>query len=196
MTAQSIQFPTLVNTIWRNPGWLKQLMLAAVGAGLLTLSAKVQIPFYPVPLTMQTFVVLGLGMVCGWKLGASSVILYLALGGFGLPVLAGTPEKGIGLAYMMGPTGGYLLGFVVAAAVTGFLAEKGWDRKMLTTFFAMLIGNVLIYVPGLIWLANIVGWDKPILQWGMTPFLFGDLVKIVLAMIVLPMAWKSVNKSK
>jgi biotin transport system substrate-specific component len=195
MTAQSIRFPTLATTVWDNPGWFRQLILVGLGAALLTLSAKIQIPFYPVPMTMQTFVVLVVGMAYGARLGAITVLVYLALGGFGLPVFAGTPEKGIGIAYMMGPTGGYLIGFVVAAALTGFLAEKGWDRRMSTTFIAMLLGNLLIYVPGLIWLGNVVGWDKPVLEWGLTPFLFGDLAKIVLAMIVLPAAWKTVKET-
>lgn len=190
MTTQTIQFPTLADTLWEKPGWMRPLILSLVGAGLLTLSAKLKMPFYPVPMTMQTFVVLGLGMIYGWKLGASTVILYLALGAFGLPVFAGTPEKGLGLAYMAGPTGGYLLGFVLAAATTGYLAEKGWDRKMVSTFLGMLIGNIMIYIPGLIWLGQVFGWDKPILAWGMTPFLLGDLAKIVLAMIIFPMAWK------
>ncbi len=190
MTTQSIQFPTLADTLWGKPGLMRPLLLALAGAGLLTLSAKLKIPFYPVPMTMQTFVVLGLGMFYGWKLGASTVILYLAVGAFGLPVFAGTPEKGLGLAYMVGPTGGYLLGFVLAAAATGWLAEKGWDRKMISTFLAMLVGNIIIYVPGLIWLGQIFGWDKPIVAWGLTPFLLGDLAKIILAMIILPMAWK------
>ena len=190
MTTQSIQFPTLADTVWEKQGLIRACALALAGAALLTLSAKLKIPFYPVPLTMQTFVVLGLGMIYGWKLGASTVIFYLALGAFGLPVFAGTPEKGLGLAYMAGPTGGYLLGFVLAAAATGYLAEKGWDRKMISAFLAMLIGNIIIYIPGLVWLAQVVGWDKPILAWGMTPFLLGDLIKIILAMIIFPMAWK------
>ncbi len=190
MTTQSIQFPTLADTLWENPGWMRKLILVIAGAGLLTLSAKLKIPFYPVPMTMQTFIVLGLGMIYGWRLGASTVILYMALGAFGLPVFAGTPEKGLGLAYMMGPTGGYLIGFVLAAAATGYLAEKGWDRKFVSTFLAMLVGNIIIYIPGLIWLGQVLGWDKPILAWGITPFLLGDLAKIILAMIILPMAWK------
>jgi len=195
MTIHSIQYPTLADTLWEQSGWKKQLFLAVVGVVLLTLSAKMKIPFYPIPMTMQTFVVLGLAMVYGWKLGAVTVIFYLISGAMGMPVFAGTPEKGIGIAYMAGPTGGYLLGFVLAATVTGFLAEKGWDRKILTTFGAMLIGNILIYVPGLIWLGNLFGWDKPIFEWGMAPFLWADLVKIILAMIVFPLAWKMVNKS-
>ena len=190
MTTQSIQFPTLADTLWENPGWIRQLILAIAGVGLLTLSAKLKIPFYPVPMTMQTFIVLGLGMIYGWRLGASTVILYMVMGAFGLPVFAGTPEKGLGLAYMMGPTGGYLIGFVLAAAATGYLSEKGWDRKFVSTFLGMLVGNIIIYIPGLIWLGQVVGWDKPILAWGITPFLLGDLAKIILAMIILPMAWK------
>ena len=143
---------------------------------------------------MQTFMVLALGMVYGSRLGASAVIAYLVLGAFGLPVFAGTPEKGLGIAYMMGPTGGYLLGFLIAAAACGWLGEKGWDKRMTTTFAAMLVGNALIYVPGLIWLGAVVGWDKPVLEWGLIPFVWGDLLKIALAMIVLPLAWKLAKK--
>ncbi len=118
------------------------------------------------------------------------MIAYLAQGAAGLPVFAGTPEKGIGLAYMLGTTGGYLLGFVVAAYTVGLLAERRWDRSKLTTIAAMIIGNAIIYAFGLIWLGSIVGWDKPILAWGMMPFLLGDLAKILIAAALLPAAWK------
>lgn len=203
MTSQSTHFPThfptLATVLWpelsHHRSWLRLITLATVGVALLTLSAKIKIPFYPVPLTMQTFVVLALGLAYGSKLGASTALLYLLAGGIGLPVFSGTPEKGIGLAYMMGPTGGYLLGFVVAAATTGYLAEKGWDRKLTLTFAAMLIGNAIIYIPGLIWLANIVGWDKPVLAWGLYPFVLGDVTKIVLAMLVMPATWAIAKKS-
>ena len=195
MTAQSIRFPTLAATLWDRPGWLSKLLLVVLGAALLTISAKIQIPFFPVPMTMQTLVVLVTGMAFGARLGATAVAAYLMLGAFGLPVFAGTPEKGIGLAYMLGPTGGYLFGFVAAAGVCGYLAERGWDRRMSTTFLAMLIGNAVIYIPGLVWLGSVVGWDKPVLAWGMTPFLLGDLAKIVVAMLVLPAAWKSFEKT-
>jgi biotin transport system substrate-specific component len=198
MTSQSIRFPTLANEILPDflddRSWARQVFLVVTGVALLTLSAKVKIPFYPVPITMQSFVVLALGLTYGSRLGAVTVLMYLAVGVLGLPVFAGTPEKGIGVAYMIGPTGGYLLGFVVAAATTGYLAERGWDRKVLLTFAAMLVGNIVIYLPGLIWLGNIVGWDKPVLEWGLTPFLAGDLAKIVLAMIVIPATWKLVKK--
>lgn len=183
-------FPTLASTLWPTRTWLRPVILILASVALLTISAKAKIPFYPVPLTMQTFVVLALGMAYGPVLGASAVISYMLLGAFGLPVFTGTPEKGLGIAYMMGPTGGYLLGFVIAAACVGWLARRGWDRRISTTFLAMLIGNALIYVPGLIWLASVVGWDKPVLAWGLTPFIAGDLFKIVLAMLVLPGAWK------
>jgi len=168
--------------------------LAVVGTLLLTIAAKIQVPFYPVPMTMQTFVVLTLGMAYGWRLGGATLILYLAEGAAGLPVFAGTPEKGIGIVYMLGGTGGYLVGFVLAAAVCGWLAERGWDRNVATTALAMLAGNVLIYVPGLLRLGILYGWDKPILEWGLTPFILGDLTKLALAAAVLPFAWKLLRK--
>ena len=196
MTEQAIQYPTMIQALWRNQGLLQKLLLVFGGSLLLTASAKVSIPFYPVPMTMQTFVVLAIGFAYGWKLAATTVILYLAYGAFGLPVFAGTPEKGIGWAYMAGPTGGYLTGFILAAALCGWLAEKGWDRSISKTFAAMVLGNLVIYALGLLWLGTLLGWDKPILAWGLYPFLLGDLFKIVLAMLVIPAAWKVINKDK
>jgi biotin transport system substrate-specific component len=186
-------YPTLAGTLWpagKANEMLRGMVLAVAGTALLTISAKIQIPFYPVPMTMQTFVVLALGMAYGWRLGAATLLLYMAEGALGLPVFAGTPEKGIGLAYMMGGTGGYLIGFVLAAAVCGWLAERGWDRNVAWTALAMVIGNAVIYIPGLLWLGTLFGWDKPILEWGLTPFLLGDLTKLALAAAVLPLAWK------
>lgn len=193
MSIQTIQYPTLATQLWQSHSpqhaILRTVVLAVGGSLLLTLSAKIHIPFYPVPLTMQTFVVLVIGLAYGWKLGALTILLYLAQGAVGWPVFAGTPEKGIGLAYMSGVTGGYLIGFVVAAAVCGYLAEKGWDRRLLTTFAALLLGNLVLYACGLLWLGSLLGWDKPILQWGLYPFLLGDMLKIALAMMVVPGAW-------
>ncbi len=185
--------PTLISTLWptrREGGFLRLAVLAVAGSLLLTLSAKISVPFYPVPMTMQTFAVLVIGMAYGPVLGASTVLLYLAQGAMGLPVFEGTPEKGLGLAYMMGGTGGYLIGFVAAAAACGFLAGKGWDRNWMTTALAMLVGNAIIYVLGLWWLGTLFGWDKPILEWGLIPFVLGDLAKLALAAAVLPAAWK------
>ena len=175
---------------------LRNVILAVLGSVLLTISAKIHIPFYPVPMTMQTFVVLGLGVAFGSRLGAATVLLYLAEGAAGLPVFSGTPEKGLGLAYMMGTTGGYLLGFVVAAWAVGLLAERGWDRGFASTAAAMVIGNAIIYSFGLLWLGSLLGWDKPIIEWGVTPFLLGDISKIALAVIAMPLAWKALGKRK
>lgn len=191
-------YPSVVDTLWqaedRSTRLVRGLVLAAVGTLLLTASAKIQVPFWPVPMTMQTFVVLTIGMAYGWRLAGATLLLYMAEGAMGLPVFAGTPAKGIGLAYMMGGTGGYLVGFVLAAMTTGWLAEKGWDRTMLGTALAMLIGNIIIYVPGVTYLGLLFGWDKPILEWGLTPFILGDVIKLALAAMAMPLAWKALGK--
>lgn len=175
---------------------VRNLILAIVGSLALWVSAKLSIPFWPIPLTMQTLVVLVIGMAFGARLGAATVLLYLAEGAVGLPVFSGTPEKGIGLAYMMSTTGGYLVGFVLAAGAVGFLAERGWDRSPVKTALAMLLGNILIYMTGLLWLGTIVGWDKPVLAWGLTPFLAGDAVKIAAAAVLMPLVWRLVSAFK
>ena len=172
---------------------LRLALLAVLGSLFMWAAAKIQVPFYPVPMTMTTFAILTVGMAYGWRLGAATVLLYLAEGAAGLPVFAGTPEKGIGLAYMAGPTGGYLAGYVLAAAACGWLAERGWDRNVATAALAMLAGNVLLYIPGLLWLGVLFGWDKPILEWGLIPFILGDATKLALAALALPLAWKAVR---
>ena len=173
---------------------LRQITLAVVGSLLIAIASKIQVPFYPVPMTLQTLMVLTIGMAYGWRLAIATLVLYLLEGAVGLPVFAGTPEKGIGLSYMLGGTGGYLIGFVIAAGCCGLLAERGWDRSPLTTAATMLIGNGLIYVPGLLWLDIFYGWDKPILEWGLIPFLFGDMIKIVLASCMMPIIWRFLKK--
>ena len=182
MSALQATHPTLAQTLWPSSVSkpLRILLMLLVGSLLLT---------------MQTFAVLVLGMAFGWRVGMATVLLYIAQGALGLPVFAGTPEKGIGLAYIMGPTGGYLLGFVLAAGVCGWLAERGWDRTLGTTALAMLIGNIVIYAPGLLWLGSLFGWDKPILEWGLYPFLLGDVVKLALAAVAMPLAWKLLRRS-
>lgn len=199
MSAHQTPYPTLISTLWPTQPIIRRLRLstlAVVGVVLLAVSAKVQIPFYPVPMTMQTFVVLVLGMAYGARLGMATVGLYLAGGAIGLPVFAGTPEKGIGLAYMLGPTGGYLVGFMLAAWVCGALAERGWDRNPVATGLAMFVGNLVIYVPGLLWLGSLLGWDKPIVAWGLTPFLLGDFTKLVLAAGLLPLLWRLLGQRR
>lgn len=188
--------PTLAEQLSGSQRSFARNVLLAVGGSLaLWMSAKVQVPFYPVPITMQTFVVLAMGMAFGWRLAAATVALYLAQGAFGLPVFAGTPERGIGLAYMAGPTGGYLAGYLLAATLCGCLAERGWDRRVATTAIAMLAGNLVIYACGLLWLGAVVGWDKPVIELGLLPFIPGDILKLALAALTLPLAWKVVNRS-
>ena len=161
---------------------------------LLTISAKIAVPFYPVPITMQTFVVVGLGLALGPMRGLAAVALYLAEGAAGFPVFAGTPERGIGLAYMMGPTGGYLLGYLPAVLLAGWLAVRGWDRKPLSAMAAALLAGAVIYLPGLLWLGTVLGFDKPILQFGLYPFIFGDVIKAMLAALVFPLGWKTLER--
>ncbi len=196
MTGATRQLP-IVSAIWPAQGGnaaLRATILAVCGTLLLTLSAKISVPFYPVPMTMQTFAVLVIAMSFGKRLGLATVMLYLAEGAAGLPVFAGTPEKGIGIAYMMGPTAGYLVGFVAATLLVAYLAEKGWDRNVITTTLAMTFGTILIFAPGILWLGVLYGWDKPILAWGLAPFVPGALFKIGLAAALMPLAWKIVKK--
>src|SRR5215475_1156537 len=152
---------TLASVLWPearlSPG-LRNAALALGGTVLLWLSAKIQIPLYPVPVTMQTLVVLVLGIAYGWRLGAATMILYLLEGAVGLPVFAGGWSEGGGFHLLYGPTGGYLAGFVVAAAVCGRLAQQGWDRQIITAAGAMIIGNLIIYALGLTWLTLQIGF--------------------------------------
>ena len=201
MFANSVGAGTLAANLWPVPRErtaaariARGVLLAVAGTILIALSAKIRVPFYPVPMTMQTLVVLTLGMAYGWRLAGTTMLLYLAEGAAGLPVFAGTPEQGVGLSYMLGGTGGYLAGFVLAAVVCGWLAERGWDRGMATTALAMLVGNALIYVPGLLWLGTLFGWDKPILEWGLLPFVPGDAVKLALAAALMPFAWRLLRR--
>ncbi|HEX5780096.1 MAG TPA: biotin transporter BioY [Xanthobacteraceae bacterium] len=186
---------TLAEALWpaqSMPGWLRNVLLAIGGSLLLTLSAKINVPFYPVPMTMQTFAVLLIGAAFGWRLGAATVLLYLAQGAFGFPVFAGTPEKGLGLAYMMGPTGGYLIGFVVAAALVGWLAERGWDRSFLSLAAAMFIGHVVISAYGVAWLGSSIGLVQ---AWtvGVLPFFYANIFKTLLAAACLRAGWSLAN---
>ncbi len=198
MTAQAtsqstVGHSTLAGVLWPmqagSSGLVRNGMLAVLGSLLLIAAAKVQVPFWPVPMTMQTFAVLVIGMTFGPRLGAATVLLYLVQGAVGLPVFAGTPAKGIGIAYMVGPTGGYLIGFVAAAYLAGRLAMRGWDRKPLLTALAMVLGMAVIYVLGVAWLSTLIGVAKA-LQFGVVPFLLADGLKIVLAMVLLPLAWR------
>jgi biotin transport system substrate-specific component len=168
-------------------------MIAVVGSLAMWASAKVQVPLWPVPISMQTFVVLCLGAALGSRLGTATVLLYLAEGAAGLPVFAGTPEKGIGLAYMAGPTGGYLAGFVVAAFAIGWLSERGFDRSVWKLAAAMALGHVLILGLGWAWLSRFVGADK---AWalGVAPFYLATVIKTALGALALPSVWSMVRR--
>jgi biotin transport system substrate-specific component len=161
--------------------WAANAALVVAGSLVLWASAKIQVPFYPVPMTLQTLAIMVIAASFGMRLGVATVLLYLAEGAFGLPVFAGTPEKGIGLAYMVGPTGGYLAGYVFAAALVGWLAERGFDRNIFKLFGAMFVGDAILFALGILWLGALLGWDKPVLEWGLYPFILGDLTKIALA---------------
>ena len=157
---------------------LKYIFIALLGSILLAISSKIKIPFYPVPMTMQTLIVLIIGIAFGWKLGAATISLYLIEGIAGLPVFSGTPEKGIGLIYFTGPTMGYLIGFLVA----GYLAGKfHYDNNLLKNFFKLTFATSFIYFFGILWLGSLIGWEKPIFKLGAQPFLLAELFKILLA---------------
>ena len=193
MSELAISRATLATTLWpvhgRAQAWTHGVILAIAGSLVLTVSAKVHIPFWPVPMTLQTLAVLVIGMAYGPRLGGATLLLYLAEGANGLPVFSGTPERGIGLAYLVGPTGGYLVGFMLAAALVGVLAERGWDRSPVTAAGAMVAGNLAIYVCGVAWLGTVIGYEG---AWsaGVEPFLLGDGIKIVLGTALLPACWK------
>jgi biotin transport system substrate-specific component len=187
MSLISASQPPLIEALPGGRNMAVKVAIAVAGSALLAISAKMQVPFYPVPVTMQTLVVLVLGMTLGSRLAFATLALYLAEGLAGLPVFAGTPEKGIGLAYMMGPTGGYLFGYLIAATLTGWLAERGFDRSLPKAAVALVLGNVAIYVPGILWLGAVIGWDKPVLAYGLIPFLAGDALKLALGACLLPL---------
>jgi biotin transport system substrate-specific component len=172
---------TFADVLWPAHGVprpLRALLLALLGSALLTISAKLEVPFYPVPMTMQTLAVLVLGIAFGARLGAATVLLYLAEGAVGLPVFAGTPELGIGVAYMMGPTGGYLIGFVLSAAITGWLTERRHDWPALV--LAVAAGSIVVFIPGVLWLAQLIGFEQSIAH-GLAPFVWGTLLKGAIA---------------
>ncbi len=165
--------PTLTRpaTIWRG------IALTLGGAALITLGAKVQVPFWPVPMTLHTLAVFFLAAALGPRLGLAAMATYLTAGALGMPVFSGSPDRGIGLAYMAGPTGGYLAGYLLGAGLTGWLAQ---GRGMIGRFLAMLVGLLVVYALGLTWLATFVPVSSVVAA-GFTPFILGDLVKLTLA---------------
>jgi biotin transport system substrate-specific component len=192
---------TLASAVWpvmenrsallrRAVALLRLAVLVLAGTAILAASAQVKVPMWPVPVTMQTFVVLMIGMAYGWRLGGATLLAYMGEGALGLPVFA----SGGGLAYFAGPTSGFLIGFFVAAVFVGWLAERGWDQSLLRTAIAMTGGTALIYLFGVSWLAVFFGDVDKALVHGLYPFIVGDMVKIALAALLLPFCWKLLDR--
>ena len=156
---------------------IKSLFIIVLGSIALTISAKIKIPFYPIPMTMQTFVVLLLGISFGYKIGLSTIGLYLFEGIIGLPVFSNTPERGIGIVYFTGPTMGYLIGFLFASYFASFVK---FNDNFLKVFVKLTLAVSVIYILGILWLGYLIGWDKPIFSLGVTPFLLAEMFKILL----------------
>ena len=156
---------------------LKYFLIILISSTLLAISAKLKIPFYPVPMTMQTFVVLFIGVALGWRLGLATISLYLFEGMIGLPVFSGTPEKGVGLIYFTGPTMGYLIGFLAAVFLAGIFH---YDKNIIKNFIKLTFATSFIYILGMVWLGTLIGWEKPIFKLGAQPFLLAELFKILL----------------
>ena len=167
---------------------IKTTLIAILGTILITISAKIKIPFYPVPMTMQTFVILLIGITLGYKMGLATVALYLMEGLLGLPVFASSPEKGIGVAYFIGPTMGYLIGFLIAVYFSGLFK---YDKGLINTFFKLIFSVSFIYILGMLWLGILIGWDKPVFKLGAEPFLLAELFKILLLSFLTPVLLKA-----
>jgi biotin transport system substrate-specific component len=189
----------LAPTFWpRGVGRALQVaVLVIAGTALLTISAKIKVPFYPVPMTLQTFAVMAIAAAYGMRLGVATVLAYLAEGAFGLPVFAGTPG-GSGPAYFLGPTGGFLAGFVILAIIVGYAADRGWDRSVVKLFVAMVTADAVVFLLGFVWLAWFaslasgatgIGAAKAFAG-GVSPFILGDLLKIALAALLIPAGWR------
>ncbi len=172
---------------------LRFIGLAVIGSLLLWLSAKIKVDFYAVPMTMQTLVLFALSAAYGWRLAVATVLLYLMQGALGMPVFAGTPEKGIGFAYMAGPTGGYLASYLIAAFIIGYAADHGWSRNPFKLFGSMVVAEAVILAMGAAWLAVLFGWTKAI-EFGVGPFILTDIVKAALAAALIPAVWALVKE--
>jgi len=189
----------LQETVWTSTGtsiWVKRAILVALGILALTIAAKIRVPMWPVPITMGTFAVLTIGAAYGPKLGLTTILGYMAVGALGFDIFASSTAENNGIAYMLGGSGGYLLGYVLATAALGYLARLGWDRTTLKMAAALLIGNALIYVPGLLWLNGFAESWAQTFQWGLTPFLIGDAIKLALAALLIPGLWKLIGSAR
>lgn len=178
-----------------NALWVKRIVLVVLGIAALAISAKIKIPVWPspVPVTMGTFAVLTIGTAYGPRMGLTTILGYMLVGALGFDVFANSSSGATGIEYMMGSTGGYLIGFVLATLALGYAARRGWDRNVVMMAIAMLVGSLIIYVPGVMWLAHLYSWENAF-AWGVTPYLIGDAMKLALAALVVPAVWKMVGK--
>ncbi len=188
---------------------IKQIVLVIAGIALLAVAAKIKVPLWPspVPVTLGTFAVLTVGAAYGPRLGLATILGYMLIGALGFDVFAGSSADKNGLAYMMGGTGGYLVGYVLAVAVLGYFARLGWDRSVIWMAVAMLIGNAIIYLPGAAWLYHLIDaglfdaskfssvWQQTMV-WGVTPYLIGDAIKLALAALLMPGLWKLIGNAR
>ncbi len=183
---------TLINSLLPLKGvktYVKNILLILFGTLLLTVSSKIQVPFWPVPMTMQTFVVLIIAMAYGWKLSFLTLVAYLIEGSLGLPVFA----KGGGHLYLIGPTAGYLYGMTIAAAVIGYFADLGYGKSIIKCIIPLLLGTIIIFICGIGYLSFIIGFEKAIIA-GLLPFIPSELFKIALAVFIIPTIWKYIQK--
>lgn len=199
MTTGMLNSSTLAMNLWSEQRYpaLRAVLLVVVGSALLIISAKVKVPFYPVPMTLQTFAVMAIAAAYGSRLAVATVLVYLAEGMFGLPVFTNTPPAIAGPAYFLGPTGGFLIGFIAIAAIVGYATDRGWDRSVPKLFAAMIVADLVCFALGFVWLAWFAQLSSgatglgPTSAWmnGIVPFLLADLVKIALAACLIPAAW-------
>ena len=194
------QSPSLAIHLWPSASrsLLRSIVLVLLGCALLWVSAKVKVPFWPVPMTLQTFAVLALGAAYGSRLGAATVIAYLAAGAAGLPVFTNTPPEMAGPGYLLGPTGGFLIGFVAAAFIVGTAADRHWDRSVPKLLAAMVAADIVVFAMGLAWLGLAVpalGYSWGLLEAGLFPFVLGDLLKVLIAALAVPAAWRLVRRA-
>lgn len=177
---------------------IKQMVLVVLGIAALAIAAKIQVAMFPspVPITLGTFAVLTIGASYGTRLGMATIIGYMLVGAVGFDVFATSSADNYGIGYMLGGSGGYLVGYVLAVAYLGWAARRGMDRSIEGMAGALLVANVLIYVPGLLWLHRITTGLEQTMQWGLTPYVIGDLMKLALAALLIPAVWKLVGKAR
>ena len=197
MQSRASTHTALAPTLWSFAGnrVVQDVVLVLIGTAFIAIAAKIKVPFFPVPMTLQTLAILLIGATYGFRLGTLTVLAYLAEGLVGLPVFTNTPPAVAGALYFIGPTGGFLLGFVFLAAITGYAADRGWDRSIPRLASAMLVGEIVMMALGFAWFAQLssgatgLGIDKA-LAGGVTPFILGDLLKLALAALAVPAAWQ------